>query len=95
MSVNLPLFGFNIIFFMGTFLIAEAIFSIIYYFKGSALPHLFRVIRAIFGFYLVWAGANYTILDPKLWSEVPLFFAIVVLCILAGYELAITLEKRK
>lgn len=92
-----PLLESNFLIFMGIFLIIEAIFSIVYYFKGSALPHVFRVIRAFFGVYLVWGGAKYTL--PRImgfvWAQVAFFFIIVALCILAGYELAIVLERGK
>lgn len=86
--------GANILIFIGIFLIVEAIFSIIYYFKSHPLPHGFRSIRAIFGAYLVWKGAYYSIHKTigLFWSQVT-FFAIVGLCILAGYEVAIVLRK--
>lgn len=86
--------GANILIFMGIFLIAEAIFSIVYYFEGSELPHIFRSIRAVFGAILVWRGAHYSIYRTAglAWGQVA-FFMIVGLCILAGYEVALILES--
>ncbi len=86
--------GANVVMFIGIFLIAEAIFSIVYYFEGSPLPHIFRAIRAIFGAYLVWAGAYYAINRSigLYWSQLA-FFVVVGLCILAGYEVALIVEK--
>lgn len=86
----------TIILFIGIFLIIEAIFSIIYYFEGPELPHVFRVIRTVFGAYLAWEGATYYNMgSPELfWSQVA-FFGIVGLAILAGYEVAMVLEEKK
>ena len=88
------IFGANIIMFIGIFLIAQAIFSIVYYFEGSALPHVFRAIRAVFGAYLIWRGAYYAINRTIgfVWSQIA-FFVIVGLCILAGYEVALIVER--
>ncbi len=88
--------GSNILIFIGIFLIAEAIFSIIYYFKGSPLPHTFRAIRAVFGAFLIYRGATYSIYKTSglIWSQIA-FFTIVGLSILAGYEVAKVLEKGK
>jgi uncharacterized membrane protein len=88
--------GSNILIFIGVFLIAEAIFSIIYYFKGSPLPHTFRAIRAVFGAFLIYRGATYSIYKTSglLWSQVA-FFVTVGLSILAGYEVAKVLERGK
>ncbi|KXA91723.1 hypothetical protein AKJ57_00095 [candidate division MSBL1 archaeon SCGC-AAA259A05] len=87
----------TIILFIGIFLIVEAIFSIVYYFEGPELPQVFRVIRTFFGAYLAWMGAaTYSRFEsPELfWAQV-VFFAIVGLSILAGYEVAKVLEERK
>ena len=88
--------GANIIMFIGVFLIAEAIFSIVYYFEGSPMPHVFRAIRAVFGAYLIWRGAYYAINRTVglVWSQIA-FFIIAGLCILAGYEVALVLESEK
>ncbi|KXB02122.1 hypothetical protein AKJ44_01330 [candidate division MSBL1 archaeon SCGC-AAA261F17] len=93
---GITLLGGNVLIFIGIFLIAEAIFSIIYYFKSSTLPHSFRGIRAVLGAYLVWRGATYSIYKTigLFWSQVA-FFTIVGLSILAGYEVAKVLEKRR
>lgn len=86
----------NIVIFIGIFLILEAIFSIVYYFKGNPLPHIFRVIRAIFGSYLIYKGVNYSLFkyEALFWSQVT-FFIIISLSILSGYEVAKVLEKGK
>lgn len=86
----------NILIFIGMFLLVEAIFSIIYYFEGPELPHIFRVVRAIFGTFLIWEGATYSIYKTSglFWPQV-VFFVIVGLSILAGYEVAKVIEERK
>lgn len=86
--------GADVLIFMGVFLIAEAIFSIIYYFGESELPHIFRAIRAVFGAILVWRGAYHAIYKTAglVWPQAA-FFMIVGLCILAGYEVALILES--
>ncbi len=87
----------NIIMFIGIFIIAEAIFSIIYYFDGSPLPHTFRALRAIFGLYLVYRGARHSIFKTTpdlIWVQIT-FFIIIGLSILAGYEVAKVLERGK
>lgn len=92
----MTILGASILMFIGIFLIAEAIFSIVYYFEGSALPHIFRAIRSVFGAYLVWKGATFSVYKTTgmFWSQ--LYFLIIIgLCILAGYEVAIVLEGRE
>lgn len=88
--------GSNVLIFIGIFLIAEAIFSIVYYFEGPPLPHVFRSIRSVFGAYLVWRGAYYSVHKTigLMWSQVT-FFVIIGLSILAGYEIAIVTEERR
>lgn len=83
--------GEYVLMFIGIFIIAEAIFSIIHYFEGSPLPHIFRAIRSVIGAYLIWIGANYSISES--WSTL-VFLLIIGLCILSGYEVAIVLEGR-
>lgn len=93
---TLTVLGSNILIFIGIFLLAESIFSIVYYFEGSSLPHTFRGIRAIFGAYLVGRGATYSINKTVglFWSQVA-FFVIIGLSILAGFEVAKVLEARE
>ena len=91
------LLGFNILIFIGIFIITEALFSIIYYFDGNPLPHVFRAIRVVFGVYLVWKG-YYGITAVQLVGVGPatiFFFTIVGLSVLAGYEVAKVLEERE
>lgn len=91
----MTILGSNILIFIGIFLLLEAIFSIVYYFEGDSLPHVFRGIRAIFGAYLVGKGATYSIFKTigLFWSQAA-FFAIVALSIIAGYEVAKVMEKK-
>ena len=91
----MALLGADIFIFIGFFIVSEAIFSIIYYWDGSALTHVFRSIRAVFGAYIVWRGAYYAIYRTEglFWSQLA-FFVIVGLCILAGYEIAIVLKTK-
>lgn len=87
----------DIIIFIGVFLIAEAIFSILYYFEdSSSSPHVFRAIRAVFGAYLIWKGAYRAVFETigLFWDQV-FFFVVVGLSILAGYEVAIVMGKNK
>ncbi|KXB05457.1 hypothetical protein AKJ51_02040 [candidate division MSBL1 archaeon SCGC-AAA382A20] len=92
----MTILGSNILIYIGIFIILEAIFSIVYYFEGDPLPQVFRGIRAIFGAYLVGKGAMYSVFKTigLFWSQVA-FFAIVGLSIIAGYEVAIVMEKRE
>lgn len=91
----MTILGANILMFIGIFLIAEAIFSIVYYFGGPRLPHVFRAIRAVFGAYLVRKGATYSIYKTVglAWAQVA-FFTIIGICILAGYEVAVILREK-
>lgn len=91
--------GANVIVFIGVFIILEALFSIIYYFEGSVLPHVFRAIRTVFGVYLVWEGWTYSLNQiyrswESLGAQLLLLFVIVALSVLAGYEVADVLRTR-
>jgi len=97
MFAGLYIPGWWISIFIGIFLLAEAVFSIVYYFDGASLPHVFRVIRVGFGFYLLWSGGTDAIHlagGPLIWL-LPIFLVIMGLSILAGYEVAQVLEARK
>lgn len=92
--------GINIIVFIGVFIILESLFSILYYFEGAILPHVFRGIRSIFGAYLVWEGWTYSIYKlyqswENFWIQMLFLFVIVGLSVLAGYEVADVLRLRK
>lgn len=91
----MTILGANVLIFIGIFMLLEAVFSIVYYFEGDPIPHVFRGIRAIFGAYLVGKGATYSIFKTigLFWSQVA-FFAIVTLSIIAGYEVGKVMEKR-
>ncbi len=95
-DLGVPILGANIVMFIGIFLILESIFSIVYYFEGDSLPHVFRAIRSVFGAYLIWKGAYHSLFETIgfAWSQVALFI-IVGLCILAGYEVAIIMEAKR
>lgn len=90
----MTILGSNVLIFLGIFLLAEAIFSIVYYFEDHPLPHVFRGVRAVIGAYLVGRGATYSVYKTigLAWGQVA-FFAIIGLSILAGYEIAQVLKS--